>query len=89
VRVLETRTIRGLEANPVMLAHWAERSAALATALAPRLGYARTAALTKQAVAEGVTIRELVVREGLLTPAEADVLLDLRRLTEPGVPGDA
>ena len=89
VRVLGTRTIRGLEANPVMLAHWAERSAALATALAPRLGYARTAALTKQAVAEGLNIRELVVREGLLTPAEADVLLDLRRLTEPGVPGDA
>ncbi|MFZ9899527.1 MAG: lyase family protein, partial [Gemmatimonadaceae bacterium] len=89
VRVLDTRTIRGLEPDPVMLTYWAERSAALATALAPRLGYARTAALTQQAVAEGLTIRELVVREGLLTPAEADVLLDLRRLTEPGVPGNA
>lgn len=89
VRALETRTIRGLEANPERLAHWAERSAALATALAPRLGYARTAMLTRQAIAEGITIRELVVREGLLTPEEAEVLLDLRRLTEPGVPGDA
>ena len=88
VRVLETRTIRGMEANPVMLAHWAERSAALATALAPRLGYARTAALTRQAVEEGVPIRELVVREGLLSPEEATRVLDLRRLTEPGVPGE-
>ena len=87
VRVLGDRTIRGLEANPAMLAHWVERSAALTTALAPRLGYARAAALTRQAVAEGVTVRELVVREGLLTAAEADVVLDLRRLTEPGVPG--
>ena len=86
-RVLGERTIRGLEANPAMLAHWAERSAALATALAPRLGYARAAALTQRAVAEGVTVRELVVREGLLTAAEADRVLDLRRLTTPGVPG--
>jgi len=86
-RVLGEKTIRGLEANPAMLAHWAERSAALATALAPRLGYARAAALTQRAVAEGVTVRELVVREGLLTAAEADRVLDLRRLTTPGVPG--
>jgi fumarate hydratase class II len=70
-----------------MLAHWVERSAALATALAPRIGYEATAALTKRAVAEGAPIRELVVREGLLTAAEADRVLDLRRLTEPGVPG--
>lgn len=86
-RVLGEKTIRGLEANPAMLEHWAERSAALATALAPRLGYARAAALTQRAVAEGVTVRELVVREGLLTAAEADRVLDLRRLTTPGVPG--
>jgi len=87
LRVLDERCIRGMEANLPMLAHWVERSAALATALAPRLGYEAVAALTKRSVAEGVTIRELVVREGILTAAEAEELLDLRRLTEPGVPG--
>ena len=86
-RALDERCVRGLEANPVMLAHWVERSAALATALAPRIGYAAAAALTKRSVAEGVSVRELVVREGVLTAAEADQVLDLRRLTEPGVPG--
>ena len=84
---LDVRCVRGLEANAPMLAHWVERSAALATALAPRLGYARIAALTHRSVAEGIPIRALVVREGLLTAAEADRLLDLRRLTDPGVPG--
>lgn len=86
-RVLDERVAQGMEANPEMLAHWVERSAALATALAPAIGYAEAAALTKRSVAEGISVRELVVREGVLTAAEADRVLDLRRLTEPGVPG--
>lgn len=86
-RVLDERTVRGLEANAPMLAQWVERSAALATALAPRIGYARAAELTRRAIADGITVRELVVREGVLSEAEADRVLDLRRLTDPGVPG--
>ena len=86
-RVLDEKCVRGIAANEEMLAYWVERSAALATALAPRIGYARAAELTKRAVAEGVSIRELVVREGVLTAAEAATVLDLRRMTEPGVPG--
>ncbi len=87
-RVLDEKCIRGLSANEAMLAYWVERSAALATALAPRIGYARAAELTKRSVAEGVSVRELVVREGLLTPEQAAEVFDLRRLTEPGVPGN-
>ncbi len=88
-RILDERCVRGIEANREMAAYWLERSAALATALAPRIGYAAAAALTKRSIAEGATIRELVVREGLLTVEEADALLDLRRMTEPGIPGSA
>lgn len=87
MHVLEERCVRGIEPNREMLAYWVERSAALATALAPRIGYEQAAALTKRSVADGVPIRTLVVREGLLTEAEADQVLDLRRLTDPGVPG--
>lgn len=87
--VLAARCIRGLEVNAGMASYWVERSAALATALAPRIGYARAAALAKRSVEEGVLIRELVIREGLLTESEAAELLDLARMTEPGVPGSA
>jgi aspartate ammonia-lyase len=86
-RALDERCARGMEPNVEMLRYWVERSAALATALAPKIGYAAAAALTKRSVEEGTPIRELVVREGLLTEAEAAVVLDLRRMTEPGVPG--
>jgi aspartate ammonia-lyase len=86
-RTLDERCVREMQPNREMLSYWVERSAALATALAPKIGYAAAAALTKRSVEEGTPIRELVVREGLLTEAEAAKVLDLRRLTEPGVPG--
>lgn len=87
VAVLDERTVRGMQPNGAMLAYWVERSAALATALAPKIGYAAAAALTKRSVETGESIRNLVLKEGLLTPEEVTQILDLRRMTEPGVPG--
>lgn len=81
------RCVRGLTPNEAMCAYWVERSAALATALMPRLGYARAAELAKQSVRDGVLIRDLVSRQALLSPGEVATILDLRRLTELGVPG--
>ena len=87
--VLTERTVRGIEANEAMCAYWVERSAALATALMPHIGYAKAAELSKQSVKEGVLIREMVKRDHILPDAEADEVLDLRKMTEIGVPGGA
>ncbi len=84
--VLTERCVRGIQAHRDMCAYWVERSAALATALAPRIGYAAAAELSKRSVKEGVLIRELVRQEGILPPDEVDQVLDLRRMTEIGVP---
>ncbi len=84
---LSERCIKGIEANVEMCAYWVERSAALATALAPQIGYARAADLSKQSVKENVLIRELVHREKVLPEDEIDEVLDLRKMTEIGVPG--
>ena len=88
-KVLDERCVRGIEANREMCAYWLERSAALATALAPHIGYARAAELSKQSVKEGVLIRELVKRERVLPEDQIDEILDLRKMTEIGVPGGA
>jgi aspartate ammonia-lyase len=88
-RALAERCIVGIEANREQCAYWVERSAALATALAPQIGYARAAELSKQSVKENVLIRDLVAREHILPPAEAAEVLDLRKMTEIGVPGGA
>jgi aspartate ammonia-lyase len=89
MRVLATRTVAGLEANREQAAYWVERSAALATALAPQIGYARAAELSKQSVKENVLIRDLVRREHVLPADDIDEVLDLRKMTEIGVPGAA
>jgi aspartate ammonia-lyase len=86
-RVFAERCIEGIEADAEQCAHWLERSPALVTALAPKIGYAEAAKLAKEAVASGLTVRELVMKKGVLDPKEMDAVLDLRAMTELGVPG--
>jgi fumarate hydratase, class II len=87
-RVLATRCVEGIEADAAQSAHWLERSPALVTALAPKIGYAEAAKLAKEAVAKNVTVRQLVIEKGLLKGKELDEVLDLRAMTELGVPGE-
>jgi aspartate ammonia-lyase len=88
-RVLAEKCVSGIEANREMAEYWVERSAALATALAPQIGYARAAEISKRSVKEGTLIRDLVKREGILPDDQIDEVLDLRKMTEIGVPGGA
>jgi aspartate ammonia-lyase len=88
-RVFAEKCIAGIEANEEQSAYWVERSAALATALAPQIGYAKAAEISKRSVKEGVLIRDLVKREQVLPDNEIDEVLDLRKMTEIGVPGGA
>jgi len=87
-RVLAERCVEGIEADAAQCAYWLERSPALVTALAPKIGYAEAAKLAKEAVAKNVTVRQLVMEKGLLQGKELDQVLDLRAMTELGVPGE-
>jgi aspartate ammonia-lyase len=88
-QILADKCVRGIEANREMNAYWVERSAALATALAPQIGYARAAEISKRSVKEGTLIRDLVRKEGILPEDQIDEVLDLKKMTEIGVPGGA
>jgi fumarate hydratase, class II len=87
-RVLAERCVDGLEADPAQCAYWLERSPALVTALAPKIGYAEAAKLAKEAIASGLTVKELVTQKRVLKGEELEDVLDLRAMTEPGVPGE-
>ena len=86
-RVFAERCIEGLEADEAQCAYWLERSPALVTALAPKIGYAESAKLAKEALATGLTVRQLLEQKQLLPPEELADVLDLRAMTEIGVPG--
>ena len=87
-RVLAERCVDGIEADEAQCAYWLERSPALVTALAPKIGYAEAAKLAKEAIATGLTVKELVTKKRILDAKELEEVLDLRAMTEPGVPGE-
>jgi len=86
--VFAERCIDGIDADAAQCAYWLERSPALVTALAPKIGYAEAAKLAKEAVSSGLTVKELVMKKGILKGKELEEVLDLRAMTEPGVPGE-
>jgi len=86
-RILAERCVDGIEADAAQCAYWLERSPALVTALAPKIGYAEAAKLAKEAVATGLTVKQLLEKKKLLPKEELDEVLDLRAMTEIGVPG--
>jgi aspartate ammonia-lyase len=85
--VLAQRCVDGIEADEKQCAYWLERSPALVTALAPKIGYAEAAKLAKEALATGLSVKELVLKKRMLEGKELEEVLDLRAMTEPGVPG--
>ena len=85
--LLAERCVDGIAADEAQCAYWLERSPALVTALTPKIGYAEAAKLAKEAVAQGLTVRELVVKKGILSGRELEEVLNLRAMTELGVPG--
>jgi aspartate ammonia-lyase len=87
VRVLTRRCVVGITADEAMCAHWLERSPALVTALAPKVGYAEAAKLAKESLARNLTVRQLVEEKGILAGRELEEVLDYRAMTEIGIPG--
>lgn len=79
--VFTDRCLMGMEANAEECESSVERSLALATSLAPRIGYSKAAALAREAFATGRTIRELCREKNILPEDELAEALDPRRMT--------
>jgi aspartate ammonia-lyase len=82
---LRGRCVEGIEADAERCRELLERSTAVATALSPYLGYAKTAEIAKASVETGRPIRELVLEQGLLDAQQLDRLLSPAAMTQPGI----
>jgi aspartate ammonia-lyase len=85
--VLRTRTVDGIAADETRARELLDRSTATATALSPYIGYAATAAIAKQSVKTGRSIRELVLEQGLLDARKLDEVLSIDAMTRGGIVG--
>jgi len=84
---LEMLCVEGIQADAARCRELLDRSTAVATALSPYLGYAKTAEIAKESVLTGIPIREIVLEHGLIEPARLDDILSVDAMTEPGVAG--
>ena len=84
-RVLADKALTGFMVNEAHITELVGRNPILGTALNPIIGYDKAAEVVKKALAEGRTVKEVVVEMGLLSPEEAEEILDPRKLTEPGL----
>src|SRR5688500_7837762 len=80
---LAARCVSGIKANEAQCRHYVENSIGLVTALNPVIGYERSAAIAKEALATGGSVYELVLRNGWLTKAKLDDLLSPANMTDP------
>ena len=81
----EEHCARGIEPDRERIRQHLEQSLMLVTALAPRLGYDRAAAIAKKAHREGLTLKEAAVALGYLTAEEFDREVRPERMVRPEV----
>jgi len=88
VDAFRTRCLEGIKANAERCTELLERNPSIATALNTAIGYDAAAKVAKKAAAEGKAVTQVVMEEGILSEDELRKVLDVRSMTEPGIPGE-
>ncbi len=85
-RAFTDRCVVGITANEDRARELLEKNPSIATALNPYVGYDVASEIAKQAAKEGRSVRDVVVERGLLEDDVLEQALDVRSMTEPGLP---
>jgi fumarate hydratase class II len=81
--------VEGIEADRERCRELLELNPSIATALNTAIGYDKASEVAKTTAANRESVRTVVKKMDLLSDEELDEYLDVRRMTEPGVPGDS
>jgi fumarate hydratase, class II len=85
-RVFADRCVAGTKANEQRCRDLLEKNPSIATALNAFIGYDRAAEVAKESAKYNKSVRDVVMEKGLLPVEQLDSALDVRAMTEPGVP---
>jgi aspartate ammonia-lyase len=85
ISLLTKRCVKGIKANKAACRRYAEMSMSLVTVLNPIIGYAKSAEIVKEALASGKTIIETIQEKNILPAGKLKEIMNLKKLTEPGV----
>lgn len=79
--------IEGIEANIAQCKAYVDQSIGVITALNPHVGYKVATKVAKEALATGQPIRDIILRDKLLSEEAIDQILDPFEMTNPGISG--
>lgn len=80
---LTKHCITGITANKGQCEKYIEKSVGISTALCPYIGYAKSAEIAKKSLKTGISVKELVLEEGLLKEEELKEILKPEKMTQP------
>lgn len=79
--------VDGITANADRCEELLESSVGIITAICPYIGYTQAAALAKEALKKNIPVRSLLIERNIISAQEAEKILDVYAMTQPGVPG--
>ena len=83
----QDRCLEGIEADRERCKELLELNPSIATALNAAIGYDKASEVAKKSAKERKSVRVVVQEMGLLSNEEIDAYLNVREMTEPGIPG--
>ena len=86
-RAFHDRCLTGIEANRERCRELLELNPSIATALNAAIGYDKASQVAKAAASSRQSVRATVKAMGLLDDEELDAYLNVRDMTNPGIPG--
>ena len=75
--------LKGIEANEDKLKEYVEKSVGIITAVNPHIGYEAADSRCEKAIATGQSVRELCVKNGVLSQEDLELILDPFRNDTP------
>ncbi len=87
LKLFNDKCLKGIEANVDIMKNYVDRSFGILTALNPHIGYEKASKIAYEAINTGENIRDLVIKNGLLTEKELDIILEPYSMTNIGISG--
>jgi aspartate ammonia-lyase len=84
VNTLVNNCILGISANKQHCKQMVENSVGIITAICPYVGYETAAIIAKEAIRSGASVKDLILRDNLLSEKELELIMNPYEMTELG-----
>lgn len=85
VQTFVDHCVTGITVNEERCRQLVENSVGVITALCPHIGYRDSAEIAKEAIRSGRPVRELIIKKGIMSPADVNIVLNPMNMTKPGI----